>query len=988
MATKFTKNDRAAAQSTPSLNLRLTKNDPRRTRGFCGASAMPTYNVSVYDQQTSILPNTVGNTFVWAASGVYDGNLQIVDNNGGGAGNELTDDNDGENAVATGEISGVTYTNINVDAEALWTFRDTVTGEEFDVVQLDLGGGGGVPHVLLSEAMFVTGRTYELIGVDTFPTGGADTEFSYADYGSDVVEGTAGDDTITPGYTDANGDAVDADPAPQQEFFWTSQGGDNTPLEAGFTESVGGINLTVAHTDDGNADGFGVETAAQYLGSEGFSGGSGAFIWGNGNGDTLTLDFSFADATGGTYTNEVSNVTFRLNDLDAVGFIDNVTITAVDAAGTPVTVTLTAAGDDTISGNTIIGVGDDNMGSPNGSVLVEIAGPVQSFSIDYDNDGTGTQGIWMTNILFQPIETVQDNDDVIEGFGGNDTIDAGLGDDLVLGGTGDDWIEGGEGNNELYGQDGNDRFVGGAGNDTMDGGDGTDIVDYSPSAEGVSVDLGANSFSGGDAAGDSAVNVENIAGSEFDDTLTGDAGANSIWGNSGDDTIDGGAGNDMLDGGAGNDTLLGGDGNDTLNGGDGDDTLDGGAGDDTLNGGAGNDLFIGSTGADTNNGSTGMDTVDYSGSDAAVTVNLQTGTYSGGYATGDSGGGIDGITGSDFDDVLTGFDGQDLTPGPNYYTNVIDGGAGNDTIDGRGGDDFLYGGDGDDIIIGGDGADVMEGGAGNDTLYIDNGDTVTGGDGDDTFIIDAASLDGLGDITIQGDEGAEGSGDVLDFNGALAGPVTYTNSADATGGNSGFATLTDGTTLYFSNIESIICFGRGTGILTPQGVRRIEDLRVGDMVLTRDNGIQPIRWINSRKVAATGDFAPIRFAPGALNNEAELIVSPQHRMLLTGYKPELLFGSREVLAAAKHLVNGRDVTVMAGGEVEYFHMMFDRHEVIFAEGAPTESFHPGDMALSALTDGARHELFEIFPELRSMAGTGGETARLCLKGREAQLLAA
>jgi hypothetical protein len=160
------------------------------------------------------------------------------------------------------------------------------------------------------------------------------------------------------------------------------------------------------------------------------------------------------------------------------------------------------------------------------------------------------------------------------------------------------------------------------------------------------------------------------------------------------------------------------------------------------------------------------------------------------------------------------------------------------------------------------------------------------------------------------------------------------------------------------------------------------------MVLTRDNGLQPIRWINSRRVAATGDFAPVHIAANTMGNDSDLIVSPQHRMLLKGHRPELLFGQREVLAAAKHLVNGTTINTIEGGLVEYFHMMFDQHELIFAEGAITESFHPGDHSLRGLADPAREELFTLFPELRALPDSHGPTARLCLRKHEAHLLAA
>ena len=489
-----------------------------------------------------------------------------------------------------------------------------------------------------------------------------------------------------------------------------------------------------------------------------------------------------------------------------------------------------------------------------------------------------------------------------------------------------------------------------------------------------------------------------------------------VSGTGGDDTIDAsytgdsqgdriGAGNDTVYAGDGNDSVDGGDGNDTLYGENGNDTLTGGAGNDALYGEAGDDTLVGGAGSDVMSGGSGQDTVDYSASNAAVSVNLSTGAYSGGDAEGDTGSGIDGIIGSDYDDTLIGFDGQS-TNGADAYTNIFYGGAGNDYLDGAGGDDELYGGDGDDEIIGGAGNDTIEGGAGNDTvtggdgadtidggdgddtIYAGGGDIITGGEGNDTFIIDPTLLDGAA-ITIIGSEGGDtDDGDVLDLSrlGAnfVPGSITY----DADDSESGSFTLADGTIVTFSNIETVICFGKGTRIATPYGPRRVEDLCPGDFVLTKDHGPQPLRWVGARDVPAVGRFAPIEISAGALGNTADLIVSPQHRMLVQGWHAEMLFGMSEVFAAAKHLLNNKTIRRRTGGMVTYYHLMFDAHEVIFAEDAPSESFHVSDFSLTGVTDRARDELFTLFPELRALPSGHGDTARKCLKAHEAELLVA
>jgi len=183
------------------------------------------------------------------------------------------------------------------------------------------------------------------------------------------------------------------------------------------------------------------------------------------------------------------------------------------------------------------------------------------------------------------------------------------------------------------------------------------------------------------------------------------------------------------------------------------------------------------------------------------------------------------------------------------------------------------------------------------------------------------------------------------------------------------------------------CFAAGTLILTPSGQRAVETLQAGDLVMTRDHGPQVLRWVGRRLVPGIGRFAPIRFAPGALGNTRALLVSPQHRMLLGGWRAELLFGQDEVLVAAKHLVNDGSVRVQPVALVSYVHLMFDRHEIIEAEGVPSESFHPGDSILQGDAE-LRAELLALFPELAGgAAGLGWHTARTVLKAHEAQLLA-
>ncbi len=193
--------------------------------------------------------------------------------------------------------------------------------------------------------------------------------------------------------------------------------------------------------------------------------------------------------------------------------------------------------------------------------------------------------------------------------------------------------------------------------------------------------------------------------------------------------------------------------------------------------------------------------------------------------------------------------------------------------------------------------------------------------------------------------------------------------------------------------ENEVCFVRGTEILTDIGPRRIETLRVGDLVMTRDNGLQPLRWITASKLPhdrRRGNsqldpiaIAPDTFAPGVPNKT--LRVSPQHRLLLEGPQVDLLLAQDAALASAKNLVNGDSIYECGDeiAELEYWHLVLDQHEVVFANGCPAETLHLGDVALSTLTDAQIEELNDIFPGL---VGQSGNLAHIELRGYEGQVL--
>lgn len=191
----------------------------------------------------------------------------------------------------------------------------------------------------------------------------------------------------------------------------------------------------------------------------------------------------------------------------------------------------------------------------------------------------------------------------------------------------------------------------------------------------------------------------------------------------------------------------------------------------------------------------------------------------------------------------------------------------------------------------------------------------------------------------------------------------------------------------FVTVETIRCFVAGSMIETADGPRAVEGLVAGDMVMTRDDGPQPLRWIGRRSVPAVGKMAPIRIRENALGDHGEVMVSPLHRVLIKDVLAELMFGEDEVLIAAKDLVNDHTIRPVEGGDVEYVHLMFDRHQVIYAEGLASESFLPGPQTTKSFEADIIEEITAIFPELDVTTGKGyGPAARPLLKRFKAEAL--
>jgi hypothetical protein len=172
------------------------------------------------------------------------------------------------------------------------------------------------------------------------------------------------------------------------------------------------------------------------------------------------------------------------------------------------------------------------------------------------------------------------------------------------------------------------------------------------------------------------------------------------------------------------------------------------------------------------------------------------------------------------------------------------------------------------------------------------------------------------------------------------------------------------------------CFTEGTEIATDRGAVRIEDLRVGDRVLTRDNGYREIHWIGARRFDAAlladyPELRPIRIPAGALAPgmpARDLTVSPQHRVLLTGDIALELGRDTEILAAAVDVADHLSAVPVLQDSVIYYHILFDAHEIVWANGCWSESFHPAAVTLDGLHAAQRDEILKIFPELETEDG--------------------
>ena len=859
-----------------------------------------------------------------------------------------------------------------------------------------------------------------------------------------IVSGTGGDDLIDAGYTgDPDGDLIDAN-----DQILPGEGVDDDIVRAG----DGDDTVLAGEGNDDVRGGEGDDDLSGEAGDDELYGEDGNDVIDGGTGDDTIEGGDGRDSvSGGDGDDEIDTSgpdplidveifpglpvdTDAENDRDLVdgGAGDDIIRTGDDRD------TITGGlGNDTI----FAGIDDDEVfGNEGNDSIVDIQGSDLIFGGDGDDTidaGTNTFSDYIGDdpnlpvagfpgILSDPnttdgLDTVfggagndlistGDDADEIDGGTGNDTIDGGIDDDTILGGEGDDSILGQHGSDSIFGNEGAD-FIN-AGGSTY-GGNEPDATDPVPENDRDFVDGGAgnDTIFGED-------DDDTLLGGDGDDVLDGGIDEDSLIGGNGSDTAFGGQGDDFIDlSGAleepdaldtdpNNDRDLaeGGAGNDTIFTGDDDDTILGGAGDDLIDAGIDDDSVIGGDGSDTIDGGDGDDFIDASGTTEELdatdpTPNDDRDLIDGGDGndtifTGDD---ADTILGGAGDDVIdAGIDDDSIIGGTG--DDSILGGEGNDTAIGALGDDTLIGGAGDDLLDGVVGDDLMSGGAGADTML--------GGQGQDTF------TDITGGDVVDGGSGPDGlradgtpnDFDTLDLTGAAEANnpggslnITYT-SADREDGFVDFLDV-DGnitSTMVFEEIENVVpCFTPGTAIATPRGERLVEDLKVGDKIITRDNGIQEICWMGKKilsghELARAPNLRPILIQKGALGNnlpEHDILVSPQHRILINNERTSLYFEETEVLVAAKHLTGLKGVDEVGTLGVSYVHFMFENHEVVLSNGAWTESFQPGQSVIDGLGAEQRDEIFQLFPELKTVEGLNDYTAaRRALKKHEAHLL--
>lgn len=772
----------------------------------------------------------------------------------------------------------------------------------------------------------------------------------------EAVDGTSGNDYMPIGYTDADGDQIDGSDG-NDDYILGGAGDDNINFGYGNDTVYGG---------DGN-DIIDDVSGTNYAGDDLLFGDAGNdSIWGGDGADTID---------GGADNDLIDG---EIGDDSMFGGSGADNISGGDGNDTADG----GSGNDTISG----GSGADSLLGNSGD--------------DSLDGGAG--------------------DDTISGGDGDDTIVGGSGADLLSGNDGADSFNLGDG----FASDTIVGGEGGTDSDSIDLSSLSSPVNvsYSGDEEGT-INDGADTLSFSEIENIFATSgSDTIDGSEDTSGLTifADGGSDLVDGGTGADFLDGAAGADTLIGGGGADTLLGGSGDDVLVG---DEIVSSKFSYEfyELNGTSPSWLADAgfSTGPD-NDGppdSVGYtDTINVGSIDAAhggdastFAVKLSTTltvTSGGSYTfetTSDDGSKlfVDGVEVVDNDGLqgATSDSGSiSLSAGEHlieiiYFENSGDevlsssvsgpdtggtpvsletaavaapsiAGEGNDVIDGGSGSDTITGGLGDDSLTGGNGDDtfVYSAGDGDDTISdFNTGNTGTLGDGDSTNN-DAIDLSGFYDnlselYSDQADDGILNQSNTTDIKGRA---VDYSDNDNFGDGSLMFTGASADNSSFTQENTGVVCFASGTAIRTPTGDVLIENLRLGDLVTTMDNGPQKIRWISRRNYTQSQmqthpNLLPVFIQKGVLGAERDLLVSQQHGIMIGRHE--------EYFTRAKHLVPVTTGIRIAHGRryMSYIHLMFDAHQVIFAENVASESFYPGPMALDIMDVLERKRFGRVLP---------------------------
>ena len=911
---------------------------------------------------------------------------------------------DYQSALEAGPIDSITFNTVSSNEAMMYASR-----VDADYVAPD----GTVDGTSGDDSMRVGSTDAQADEVDNSGNAiklGAGNDKISAGSGDDTILGGAGNDYIAGNDGDDRLHG-DADTTEETTFSWANQNiEDGVSVTGGITgvTSSGNIQVTMSVDQGENFRSATMERNDPLYDYNELSDSSSIHILGGAAGSDpntakMSIDFSSLDSG---VSDEVSNVTFGIFDIDqAYGFVDEVIVRAYDADGNLIPVNLTAGNSDTLDVNDETGraistdAGRGTTNAKTGFLQVDIAGPVSRIEIEYNNhdpDDTG-HAIRVGDLKMSTISATDAGNDTLDGGAGSDTIYGDGGNDSLSGGADNDSLSGGSGDDRIEGGTGHDTIAGGTGNDAMSGGDDADLFVMED-------DFGTDKIAGGEGGKDYDVVTFDALSNGVSVTYTGEEAGTATEGpnsvsfteieklvlTNSSDYVDASIGGVAVDTGAGNDTIKVGDGAYDIDAGTGDDRIIREAGttaDDAnsvIDAGDGIDTYVAGSGLGADHTvDLAASRLDHAGNDRGDLLNFENVALENSAAS---------VKGDSKDNTITARGTQD---------NSLSGGDGNDSIDGGGGNDNLHGDAGRDTLIGGDGNDTLDGGQGDDQL--------TGGDGDDVFVY-SGGHDTITDFNAGNtgplDDNDTTNNDFIDLSGYYDKIFDLRADYEDNGilDQSNFETtdytynskFEDGS-LKFIGVQAqhftydntgVVCFGKGTAIRTPRGDVLVEDLRVGDLVTTMDNGPQKIRWINTRSYDAEqmqkgSHLHPVLIKRGTFGAERDLLVSQQHGVLVGQ--------SGDSFARAKHLADAAKGVRIAKGKksVTYVHLMFDDHQVIFAENVPSESFYPGPMALSQMSKPHRAAFSKVLPALgtgrvsrEEVAKIYGPTARVFLKKKQ------